>query len=141
MTTKKDIIEFAEDMLGLTEQHDFAALSAFFLHYGGFRLDPREVPWCAAFVNSVLGEAEVHGTSSLAARSFLRWGKEITDPEMGDIVVLKRGNNTWQGHVGFFYGAREDAPGFIKILGGNQGDSVVVHFYDEKDVLGYRSAF
>lgn len=73
----------------------------------------------------------------LNARSFLNWGTETTEPQLGDIVVLSRGDpDGWKGHVGFFKGF--DANGDILILGGNQGDSVSVSSYSKDRLLGYR---
>lgn len=94
-----------------------------------------ETPWCASFVNWCLQEAGIAGTNSAAARSFLNWGREIKEPVPGCIVVLKRGNSSWQGHVGFYVGTVGDR---INLLGGNQGNSVSIKGYRREDVLGYR---
>lgn len=95
------------------------------------------VAWCASFVNWCLKEAGIAGTGSPAARSFLQWGREIPEPVKGCIVVLKRGNQAWQGHVGFYEGEADD-PMHFRLLGGNQNDSVNVSTYRKSDVLGYR---
>ena len=61
-----------------------------------------ETPWCAAFVGAVLAECGLQGTGSLAARSYLKWGQEVTldDARPGDVVVFWRGSKDgWQGHV------------------------------------------
>jgi hypothetical protein len=54
----------------------------------------------------------------------------------GDIVVFPRGNQGWQGHVGFYVGRH--ASGKWVILGGNQANSVRYDLYDSKRVLGIR---
>lgn len=95
--------------------------------------------WCAAFVGAMLARAGMQGTGSLAARSYLKWGEavDLADAKPGDIVVFKRGNSTWQGHVAFFV---ERAGSKIKVLGGNQSDAVSVQGYAAADVLGIRRA-
>ena len=93
------------------------------------------VPWCAAFANAMLALAGIPGTRSLAARSFLDWGRKPTKPYRGAIVVFKRGNSAWQGHVGFV----EKVSGTsVWCLGGNQGDAVNVRRYPMSKVLGFR---
>ena len=96
-----------------------------------------EVSWCASFANWCLEKSYKTGTKSALARSFLGWGMIVKDEdvELGDIVVLKRGKEPWQGHVGFFISRDET---FVYILGGNQSNKVSIAKYDLKDVLGYR---
>jgi uncharacterized protein (TIGR02594 family) len=98
-------------------------------------VDPVEVPWCAAFMNASLAEVGLKGTGQLTARSFLKIGKKVTEPKVGDIVVFKRGDSSWQGHVGYYMDAEGD---MIYVFGGNQSDEVSVQGYPKKDVLGYR---
>lgn len=92
-------------------------------------------PWCAAYVGWALREAGIEPSGSLAARSYLRWGKPLELPRKGCIVVLKRGNDPKAGHVGFFAGMAMDK---VMILGGNQGDKVSIQAFPESMVLGYR---
>lgn len=94
-----------------------------------------ETPWCASFVNWCLAQADVAGTGSPAARSFMKWGKAITEPEWGCIVVFSRGSSSWQGHVGFYIGEDENS---IRVLGGNQSNSVSESSYPKENLLGYR---
>ena len=94
-----------------------------------------ETPWCASYVNWVLKQAGIAGTNSAAARSFQRWGRGIDKPEYGCIVVLRRGTQEWQGHVGFY--VDEDAE-HVWLLGGNQNNQVNVSKYPKKDILAYR---
>lgn len=88
-------------------------------------------PWCAAFVGWALNNGGNKGTGSANARSYERWGVAAhtsavspADIQVGDVIVLRRGTKEWQGHVGFFAGAGRD--GYIRLLGGNQGDSVSI---------------
>lgn len=87
--------------------------------------DSDETPWCAAFVNWCLKQAEIDGTRSAAARSFLSWG-ETRERRAGAIVVVKRKAGrtsiTASGyHVGFYVSGSARA---IRLIGGNQGDAV-----------------
>src|SRR5689334_3964874 len=82
----------------------------------GFALNsPDEIPWCSAFVNGVAWELRLPRSKSAAARSWLQVGRPLAlsndvnnicpDAKVGfDVVVLSRGNNPQEGHVGFFAG-------------------------------------
>jgi uncharacterized protein (TIGR02594 family) len=103
-------------------------------------VDPAMVAWCAAFVNAVLATQGIRGTGRLDARSFLQYGRATENPQVGDIVVLKRGNDPNAGHVGFYAG--QDARGNIRVLGGNQGPGrgqVSTRTFNRGDVLGFRT--
>ena len=93
------------------------------------------VPWCAAFANAMLALAGIQGTGSLAARSFLGWGRKLHRPYRGCIVVFERGAKPWQGHVGFVEKISDSS---VWCLGGNQGDTVNVRRYSRSKVLGFR---
>ncbi len=103
------------------------------------------VPWCSAFVNYVAWLLGLNRTRSLRARSWLR-EKIVTweDAKVGfDLVVLKRGHGMQPGpdvidapgHVGFFAGWLKN---HVKVLGGNQKDSVNIATYSKKRILGIR---
>ena len=106
-----------------------------YMERAGFPSQPDATPWCAGFANFCLSEAGIEGTGSLAARSFLRWGRPLEMPRKGCIVVLRRGGDPNAGHVGFFVGMANDK---VMILGGNQGDKVSILPFPESMVLGYR---
>lgn len=127
-------------LMGLNENAAPGPIKDFIKRSAGIDIDPRVTPWCAAFVNAVLGAQGVKGNGSLAARSFMQFGMKTDDPKPGDIVVLKRGSDTSKGHVGFFQGY--DANGNILVLGGNQGSSgaVSVAAMNKGDLLGFRTA-
>jgi uncharacterized protein (TIGR02594 family) len=93
------------------------------------------VPWCAAFANAMLAQAGIDGTRSLAARSFLKWGRKVAKPYRGCIVVFSRGAAPWQGHVGF---VEKVSDASVWCLGGNQGDGVNIRRYARSRVLGFR---
>ena len=96
-----------------------------------------EVPWCAAFVGSVLARLGLKNTGSLLAKSYLKWGKKIAlaDAMPGDIVIFHRGTKSWQGHVGFIDSIEK---GVINTLGGNQRNQVNVQGYSTKKLAGIR---
>ena len=106
-------------------------------------VDPVRIEWCAAFVNAILEKSEITSNKDhkypLVARSFLDWGKSVDTPEMGDVVVFPRGNQGWQGHVGF-YVKQQEIGGvlYYYILGGNQKNSVRVDLYRADKALGIR---
>jgi uncharacterized protein (TIGR02594 family) len=94
-----------------------------------------ETPWCSAFACWVFKQAGIQGTRSALARSWINWGYSLQGPKFGAIVVVSRGNNPAQGHVGFV--SRFDAD-TVWILGGNQKDSVNVSAFKRSSVIAYR---
>lgn len=99
---------------------------------------PDETPWCAAFVGYVLDKCGLPHTGSLVARSYTDYGNPvpIESAKKGDIVVFKRGNSSWKGHVGFLHEFKDS---YIKVLGGNQDNSVSIKSYPVRDFLGART--
>jgi len=95
-----------------------------------------EIPWCSSFVNWVFLKCKMKRTNSASARSWLKWGIELEQPIEHCVVIFKRGNSDWQGHVGFYLGGH--GTGLIRTLGGNQSDKVKISNYYETTVLGYR---
>jgi uncharacterized protein (TIGR02594 family) len=94
------------------------------------------VPWCSSLVNHCMKEAGEVRTKSRAARSWLEWGVEISEPIYGCVCVLWRdAPGSWKGHVGFFIGI---AGADVILLGGNQNNEVSVRRYPQERVLGYR---
>lgn len=135
----EDIIDVADLYIGLHERRDRKTLRNF------VNVDPVNTEWCAAFMNSVLKEIGIPGSEAfsenpLMARSFVTWGEEVTDnPQPGDIVVFPRGNNGWQGHVGFFVVSfQENGREYYIILGGNQNDEVSYEAYEAKRAIAIR---
>jgi uncharacterized protein (TIGR02594 family) len=110
-------------------------VAAYFREVGSPAIRDDSVPWCAAFVGACLERAGIRSTRSLAARSYLGWGKPAEVPSPGVICVLARGSDPAAGHVGFLIGATERR---VILLGGNQGDAVTVAAFDRARVLGYR---
>ena len=101
----------------------------------GFPQQPDATPWCAGFANFCLAEAGIEGTGSLAARSFLRWGRcRDATPRCIPCGASLTGDPN-AGHVGFFVAMANDK---VMVLGGNQGDKVSILPFPESMVLGYR---
>jgi uncharacterized protein (TIGR02594 family) len=95
-----------------------------------------EIAWCSSFVNWVLKEAGIRGTNSAAAKSWLTWGRELKEPQVGAITITKKhgadiANGSTSGfHVAFFHSSGAGTK--YSLLGGNQGDSVRISAYDSK---------
>lgn len=107
-------------------------------------VDPVNTEWCAAFINAILHKRNLPGSESvsdspLLAKSFLRWGKPVETPQVGDIVVFPRGNEGWQGHVGFYFGTTKiGAVTYYRILGGNQDNKVSIELYPADSAIAIR---
>lgn len=125
----------AESMLDMHENEHTRRLNAYFKKYTGWNYSVDKTPWCAAFVNAIVGEAGYKTTGSFMARSFLHWGKEVSSPRKGDVVVFSRGRPP-SGHVAFYVG--KYGRDHILVLGGNQRDRVCVKAYPKHRILGYR---
>jgi len=72
--------------------------------------------WCSAFVNWTMKQANIAGTNSAAAKSWLNWGNSLDNYQFGAVTVLERNGSF---HVGF---AVDLTDSYVKILGGNQGN-------------------
>ena len=108
-------------------------------------VDPVRTEWCAAFVNAVLEESNIESNNShaypLTARAFLDWGQRVHKDNIqpGDIVVFPRGNQGWQGHVGFYLKTQiVNGVEYYLILGGNQSNKVSIVTYRSNRALGIR---
>jgi len=137
MTLCEKAFEIAKKEIGITEVAGKANNPRIILYHkacdSGFTSD--EIPWCAAFMNWCLQKAGGRGTRSAMARSFLAWGKKVTTPKPGDLVVFKRGDDGISGHVCFFVSETKLS---VKVLAGNESDSVSYAVYSKSGILGYR---
>lgn len=88
--------------------------------------DPREVPWCGAFVATVMRKWNPEITlpkNPLGARNWRKFGRSCP-PQLGAVMVFWRGSREgWKGHVAMYWGEDDDA---YHILGGNQSNAVTV---------------
>lgn len=113
-----------------------AEILRFFADSGHPEITNDETAWCAAFVGAMLVRSGYKGTGSLTARSYEKFGEKLSQPKPGCIVVMKRGNSSWQGHVTFF--VKKLANGRILCRGGNQSNKVNEASYSTDKVLAYR---
>lgn len=124
-----------------------AALKSFLKQYAGTEIDPAKVPWCAAFVNGIMGASGRKGSGSLRALDFLNYGQATDQPTAGDIVVFDWKDGS--GHAGIVQGFEEkDGKRYVRVLGGNQGGTddagnrvrgtVSSSLFKLDDVAGYR---
>jgi len=100
------------------------------------KLDDSEYAWCSVFMNYCVQAVGGNGTRKANARSWLQWGKKCK-PEQGCVVVFKRGNSDWQGHVAFYVKTEGD---YVYCLGGNQSNDLNISKYKLADVLDYRTS-
>jgi len=117
-------------------EEDNPAIVGYFRDAGFAGIKDDETAWCAGFVGAQLERSGVASAKSLAARSYMQWGKPVKKPYPGCIAVFSRGNPSgWQGHVAFFL---EETDGKVKVLGGNQRNKVGINSYSKARLLGYR---
>lgn len=136
-------VAYAEMRLGVKEYAGSAHNPRIVMYHattdGGAH--PDETAWCSSFVNYCVEQAGLNGTDNKWAMSWhdSGWGTDVTgDPRDGDIAVFRRrsgssGGKVLGGHVGFWTGASD---GKIRLLGGNQSDSVRISEYPENGMLG-----
>ena len=130
------LLDNAKKYIGMTEKRNSDVLNSL------TGVNVQTTPWCAAFINALLSEVNITGTGSNLARSFLKWeGGVSVDPreaEPGDIVIFRRGNTSWQGHVAILKSPLRASDEYAIVIGGNQGDMVKVSGYPVRDILGIR---
>ena len=136
-------IEVAKTYVGTHEvagKKDNQTIMSFYKAVGQDWVEHDETAWCAAFVGACLEKAGIRSTRKLNARSYATFGKpvDLANAREGDIVVFKRGNSAWQGHVAFF--VKRDGTR-VEVLGGNQRDSVSTAAYPASRVVAVRRAF
>ena len=133
--------ELAQKEIGTVEwaKGDNPVVIGYFKDAGHPEVSTDATAWCAAFVGAMLARSGVKPTGKLNARSYLDWGAPVErkDAKPGDVVIFKRGNSSWQGHVAFFV---KDKSALIEVLGGNQSNAVNVKGYQASKLLGIRRA-
>lgn len=133
------ILEIALSQFGIREwvgkEHNPEVMK-YFSETGFSNIPNDETSWCSAFMMWCIMKANLPHTNSLLAKSWLKWGIGVVEPELGDVVVFWRIDpNGPYGHVGLFIRKTNE---FIWVLGGNQGNSVSISFYPVSQLLGYR---
>jgi uncharacterized protein (TIGR02594 family) len=98
-----------------------------------------DIPWCGLFVAHCVGAtlpAEPMPANPLGARNWQKFGKQVTPPVEGAVLVFWRESKTsGKGHVGFYNGEDKDA---YHVLGGNQSDSVSIARVSKSRLLDAR---
>jgi uncharacterized protein (TIGR02594 family) len=133
------LIKEALKYYGITElagdEHNKTIVS-FFKSSGNKNMKSDEDAWCSVFLSACARNAGLKFTNNALARSWLKVGTSIEDPQPGDVVVFWReAMDSYKGHVGIWLG--ETAEGVV-CLGGNQDNSVCIRVYEKTNVLGYR---
>lgn len=130
-------MELARAELGVKEGAGAAenpVVLKYFADAGGGWAKSDAIPWCAAFVGAMLERAGYACTRSLAARSYLQWGRAVSSPRVGAVAVFKRGAPP-SGHVGF---VESWTASRVTVLGGNQSNAVTLAEFKRSDLLGMR---
>ena len=99
-----------------------------------------ETAWCSAFANAMAQDAGYERSGKLNARSWLDVGLRVAAENVrpGDVVIFWRNSpDSWEGHVGFV-DSLNIANKTVRVLGGNQSDSVSIAEFPTSKVLGYR---
>lgn len=131
---KQPWIEIAEKELGVKEKRGGENPRIVEYHkQTSLKASTDEVPWCSSFANWVMNKAGYVGTRSAMARSWASWGRKLDKFEPGCIVVFSRGTGG-QGHVAFGISMENDK---VKVIGGNQSDSVCYAHYPKSKVIAY----
>lgn len=79
------------------------------------------VPWCGLFMAVISKRADKEiPKDPLWARNWAKFGQEVTEAMLGDVLVFKRASG---GHVALYIG--EDSTAY-HCLGGNQSDAVTI---------------
>jgi len=116
---------YATSVKGLHEGRDYAQLRRWFDASVAW-IDPREIPWCGAFVATAVRQWDPDAAipeNPLGARNWGKFGLEVS-PQFGAILTFWRGSRSgWKGHTGFYWA--EDNSAF-HVLGGNQSNAVTV---------------
>jgi uncharacterized protein (TIGR02594 family) len=101
-----------------------------------------EIPWCSSFANYCADIACFPGAHSAAARSWLDYGVVLDKPILGCFVIFERkdASNPNAAHIAICEHP-DISNGIIRVIGGNQSDSVSVARYPVAKVLGYRAPF
>lgn len=124
---------------------DNPVIVGWFKELGYDDIDDDETAWCSCCLNVMAKRCGLEYTGKLDARSWMKVGRAIQDPEIGHVVVFWRGDrNGWKGHVGLFAGYTEDKKR-IFTLGGNQGNMLGIRAYPVEaldfGLLGFRELF
>lgn len=125
----------ASKFIGAHEVRDKGVLQDVFRKTGGQAIDPSKVPWCAAYVDGILGLSGKQQAHTLRAADFLKYGAPTAAPTRGDVVVFKPQAAGSSGHVGFVIGVEGDK---VRYIAGNDNNQVSESTLPLSQVAGFR---
>ena len=103
-------------------------------YWNAYGKDDSKLPWCGAFCAWAMQQAKFDYPARYAsARAWLDWG-QACGQELGAVAVLRRAGG---GHVGILDAITPDG-GWVRLIGGNQGDAVSAEWFPVGSVIGYR---
>ena len=106
-----------------------------FFHATGHRnINDDETHWCSAFIMYCAKMNGLAYPKNAVARSWMKVGKKVEQPRVGDLVVFGWGQS-YHGHVAIYLGETDHG---VICLGGNQGNEVNVMVFSKESILGYR---
>jgi len=139
MINRLALFLLAMEFYGLREiagDEDNPTIVNWFRDIGHSWVKDDETAWCSCFINWLAWKLNLERSGKLTARSWLEHGTEVTEPQLGDVVILWRGDpDSWKGHVGLWAGEDDD---YVYMLGGNQSNQVNIQPKAKNRVLGYR---
>lgn len=133
------LLELASHMF-MHEVSDNAALRKWLRSDGTTLGDPAAQPWCGdameTAIKNTLPDEPFYGPmqNPYWARNWAHFGEETEGRDLGDLVVMTRGNG---GHIAALVG-RDDRRGLILIRGGNQSNMINDMWVDVARVINYR---
>jgi len=121
---------------------DNPIIVSWFKELGYSEIQDDETSWCSLATNIMAIRCGLEHSGLLTARSWMKIGKPVSDPGIGDIVVFYRGTKTsWEGHVGLFAGYNKTKDKII-CFGGNQNNMIGFSSYPvsgiDTGLLGFR---
>ena len=142
MITRESMYLLAMEFYGLKEipgEQNNPIILGWFQDIGYSWVQDDETAWCSCFINWLAWKLGIERSGKLDARSWLKVGEEVNNPQRGDLVVFWRKSiRSWKGHVGLYIPSRFDEEN-VYCLGGNQSNMVKISPYPEERVLSYRS--
>jgi uncharacterized protein (TIGR02594 family) len=99
-------------------------------------MDDGAIATCSILMNWICQKCGGTGTRSGLARSWSNWGR-ASDGKVGDIVILRRGTSSWQGHVTMLYKKNLLT---VECLGFNQKNDLRISTYPRAQVIAYRTS-
>lgn len=100
----------------------------------------RELPkapiyWSSHFLNWAMRKVWKAGTKSADPKSWLNWGRGLTEPKLGAVAVFSMRKQKNFAYVGFFL---LETTNYIIVIGGDIGSAVNIAAFAKQDLLGYR---